>query len=312
MHRKVQREFVVVQVSESAAACLGGLIASMHLDLRWIFAVLACAANGSAQTGKPPDLLPIIRETVAYQLDFLQHHSSPLLYQAHRVDAKEDTTRIIVETREGAIGRLVARGGRALAPAENAAEQERLRTLSSADMAKKKKGEQSGEKFGTELISAMPSAMLYSLAPGQPQLSQVGHPQLVLDYRPNPDFHPASTAQELLTGLQGRLWIDSSDHHLLRIEIHVIHNLNLAWGLLARVYSGGTLEYDQRDIGGGHYAYTSIVMDLTLRELMLRTVPYRSQLTATRHQVLAAIPSRQEAVRTLLAYPVSSLTSGQR
>ena len=274
--------------------------------------LLSASWTAGAQAPRPLDPAKLVEEVARYQIAYLQHRDASLQYEAHRIDSKEDVTRAIVESSDGPIGRTIARNGRPLTPQEDTAERARLQALSAASLEKKQKGEQSGEKFGTELITAMPSAMIYTLTPGQPQLPGLLRHQIVLDFSPNPAFHPVTTAQNILTGLQGRLWVDAADHHLIRMELHVIHNLNLAWGLLARVYSGGTLEYDQRDVGGGHYAYTRITMDLTLRELMVRTVPYRSLIEAYHHHVMPAMPSQADAVRILLSYPVAAAAPAGR
>ena len=74
-------------------------------------------------------------------------------------------------------------------------------------------------------------------------------------------------------------------------------------GMLVRVYEGGTMSYEQRPVGGGHYAYTHLTIDVKLRELMLRNVPYRATYTVTDAKYLAHVPSVPEAIQTLLAIP---------
>ena len=209
--------------------------------------------------------------------------------------------RDVVEASDGNITRLVQHNGQALTPAENEGDLERLRQyVESGDLRKKEKDEKRNQAIGFELIHAMPRAMLYTLTPGQPQLPEHDRSQIVLDYVPNPQFRPTTTAEGLLSGISGRLWIDAADHHLVRLEINIMRNLDLAFGLLARVYPGGTVEYDQRRIGEGVYAYSHIRLHLRLRELMVKTVPYDADLTATDIEVLSPVPTAAQAVEVLL------------
>ena len=245
----------------------------------------------------------LVDEVVKYQLEDYHHPSWSLRYRLHRVTDRDDTIRELVESVDGNVSRTLQRHGQRLTPEEAGEEEQRLRSLTAADMEKRHHGGDSLEKFAIELITVMPKAMTYTLTPGQPQLSQFSGPQVVLDYAPNPEFHPASTSQSLLEGLAGRLWIDAETHHLLRIEINIVKNLNLAFGILAHVYEGGTMVYEQHPVVGGHYAYSHLAIDVRLRELMVKTVPYHSVLDTTDVTLLPTPPSLKQAVDMLLSAP---------
>ena len=242
-----------------------------------------------------------VEDAVRYQLEDMHHPAWSLRYRLHRVDSKEDTVRDLIESKDGNVARTLQRHGRPLTPEEDAAERERLRSLTSEGLAKHRHSSESADRYGADMVSALPRAMVYTQTAGQPQLPQFDVPQVVLDFSPRPGFQPATSAQSLLTGLAGRVWIDADSHHLLRIEVTVIRNLNLAMGLLARVYPNGTLVYEQHAVEPGRYAYTHIEINVTLRELMFKTVPYHSTLDATAITLLPAVPSLPDAVNMLLS-----------
>lgn len=278
-----------------AVACAVGLLLAGSLP-----APLQ-AAQAAPALPDPARLTELVREIANQQADYLERKGSHFRYHLHRVDPREDTLRDVIESTGGNVTRLLQHNGQALTPAENDGDRERLaQYLESGDLRKKEREEARAHVFGLELMRAMPAAMLYTLTPGQPQLPQHDRAQIVMDFSPNPQFHPATTAEGLLSGISGRLWIDAADHHLLRMELTVLHNLDLAFGLLARVYAGGTVEYDQQRIGEGAYAFAHIRMHLRLRELMLRTVPYNSDLVATDIELLSPPPTPEKAVQVLL------------
>ena len=245
----------------------------------------------------------LVDEAVKSQIEDFHHPAWALRYRVHRVTDRDDTTRDLVESADGNVSRTLERHGQRLTPEQAGEEAQRLRSLTPSEMEKRHHGGDSTDKFAIELISSMPKAMTYTLAPGQPQLAQFSVPQVVLDYAPNPEFHPSSTAQSLLEGLAGKLWIDAETHHLLRIEINIVKNLNLAFGILAHVYQGGTMVYEQHPVGGGHYAYSHIAIDVRLRELMVKTVPYHSIMDATDVTLLPSPPPLKQAVDMLLSTP---------
>ncbi len=278
--------------------------------LRLLPLVLSLAAVSLAAQTLPPDparLPQLLHEVADTQAIYLQRSGTHFRYHLHRVDPKEDTLRDVVETPDGNLTRLLQHNGQPLTLAEDTGDRKRLADyIGSGDLRRKAKDEHRNQEYGLELIRAMPESMLYTLTPGQPQLPNLDRPQWVLDYAPNPQFHPKTLAESLSTGIAGRLWIDAADHHLVRLEIHITRNLDIALGLLARVYTGGTIEYDQRRIAEGVYAYSHIRMHLRLRELMVRTVPYDSDLVASDIQLLQPPPTPQQAVDALLQDQVST------
>lgn len=251
----------------------------------------------------PVSALPaLVDEAVKYQLQDM-HHSGALRYKVRRIDSKEDTLRDLIETSDGNVARTLQRNGDPLTAEDDLLEQRRLRGLTTEELARRRKREEASEHYGVEMVTAMPRAMVYAFTPNQPQLPQPTAPQIVLDYEPDLAFKPSTTAQTLLTGLAGRIWLDKGTHHLLRMEVHITKNLNLAFGLLARVYPGGTMVYEQVPLGNGFDAYRHIDINVTLRELMVKTTPYHSTLDVTDFHLLPTVPSLHDAVEALLAGP---------
>jgi hypothetical protein len=296
---------------KSLPGILGAVEYSRHKTGVTLLAVLLTAftqpVHGRAQhaAAVTQDEIPaLIAEAVKYQLDDFHHASWGLRYRVHRIDNKEDSTRELIESAQGNVARTLMREGKPLSSEQDTAERARLESIDDTVMAKHRHGAESTDKFGTELISALPKAMLYTLTPGQPQLPLAASSQIVLEMNPNPAYHPSTTAQSLLSGIAGRVWIDSETHHLVRIELRVIKNLNLMFGLLAHVYEGGTLAYEQHPVADGHYAYSRIDIDVRLRELMVKVVPYKSTLTTSDVVLLPAVPHYKDAIKQLLAVPL--------
>jgi hypothetical protein len=150
----------------------------------------------------------------------------------------------------------------------------------------------------------MPQAMIFSYTPGQPQPQGETRRQIVIDYRPDPAFHPPTMMAELLTGLSGRLWIDAQTERLTRIEGLVLRPVNLGWGVVARVYPGGTLEFEQQNIADSSWVSSKVDEHLKIRAMMLKTEEQNTQMHAYNFRVLPARMSLQDAVGALLSMQV--------
>lgn len=225
-------------------------------------------------------------------------------YLLRIVNRRGDTTREIIESAQGNVARLVQRDGKPITAAQDAAERERLNSIltSPGDFLKHQQREGgAGKTYALQVIKLMPSATLYSYTPGQPQPPGATSPQVVIDYRPDPAFHPPTMVSELLTGLAGRVWIDARTGTMTRMEGNVIRPVNFGWGFVARVYPGGHLEFEQSQIDGKRWAFSHLDSNVTVREVMVHTVNDKTKMWAGNFQLLPAPMPFQDAVRALLA-----------
>ena len=95
------------------------------------------------------------------------------------------------------------------------------------------------------LLQQMVSAFRFKLA-GEEERNGVAC--YVLDALPNPDYQPPSEKTKVLTGMQGRLWIDKAHYHWVRVQAQVI--TPVPFGLfIAKVKPGTKFELDQAPVG---------------------------------------------------------------
>ncbi len=224
-------------------------------------------------------------------------------YLMRKVDRKGDTTREIIESVQGNVARLIQRDGKPITATEDAAERSRLNDIltSPNDFLKHEQRDGAGRTYAIQLIKLLPQAGLYTYTPGQPQPPGTTSPQVVIDFRPNPAFHPPTMVAELLTGLKGRAWIDARTGTMTRIEGEVVRPVNFGWGVVARVYPGGRMEFEQTLVDDKRWAYSRLDMNVTVREIMLHTVNEKTKMSAWNFQLLPSPLPYQDAVHALLA-----------
>lgn len=233
----------------------------------------------------------------------------PIRYRTRKVDAHGDTTRVVIESRDGAVARLIARNGVPLTRDEDTAERDRLgHVLEDPDaFIRHHRRERAGREYATELVRALPGAMIWTYVQGQPQLTKFNTQQVVLDFTPDPHYKPPTLVTEGLTGLAGRVWIDTKTHCVLRIEGRILHPLDFGWGgMLARVGEGGTVELEQTQAAEHRWFYSHLAEHVTLREMLVHTVSENSESNAWDATPLPTTISLQDAVHELLAMPVAT------
>jgi len=237
-----------------------------------------------------------------------QEGSFSVRYRERKVDARGDTTRMVIQSKQGAVARLIERNGKPISAAEDTAERARLQDVIDHpdDFYKHHRRDSQQRHDASQIVQMMPTAMLYSYAPGQPQRPDAKSTEVVLDFQPNPEFHPPSMMAEVLTGVQGRIWIDPATQHVVRAEGRVLRPINFGLGMVAKLYPGGTLALEQTPVGGGRWVYSDLEEHLTVRALMVKTIPQNLHIGSSEIELLPGLLSYQDAIRTLLAMPFPS------
>ena len=230
----------------------------------------------------------------------------PMRYRQRKIDAKGDTTREIIETRDGTVARLVERNGAPITATDDALERDRINAEINDPEAffKHHRRDRATREDAKQLIQLLPDAMIYSYAAGQPQRPGITEPQVVLDFHPNPAFHPPIMAADILTGIEGRVWIDARSHCMIHVEAHVLRAVNFGFGVVARLYPGGSVAFDQVRAFGDRWAYSHLEEHLTARVLMVKTLPENNTITSSDFRPMPTLMPYQDAIHILLSMPV--------
>lgn len=297
--RSLARDALVGSLALLAAACGQAAIVSPHSP---VF---------QAATARPDLSLPPVEwaaVAAANEVHIVNFDpANPLRYRVRRVDAKGQILREIIESRQGPVARLLERNGQPLLATENSDERSRLQGMLDSPDSFLRRGhrDDSSKSYATELLQSMTKAMLWTYTPGQPQLPGAQGAAVVLDFKPNPAFHPSGLITEALTGVAGRVWVDGESHCVTRIEGRILHTMDFGWGgVLARVKEGGTVELDQRRASDHRWLFTHLVERLSIREVLFHNVEENVEMIATDVEVLPGPLSYREAIEKLLAIPV--------
>lgn len=291
-----------------AACLLGTLLFSLSLPSLPVRAQTAAAAPNPSV---PASLLAApprswVVESVGKELEVLHNKTSHLRYRMRIVDAKGNKVRDVIESRDGTVARLVLLDGKPLTEQQDKDERQRLTDmLNNPDaFAHHIKNSESGKKIADQLIRLMPDAMIYTYVPGQPQTGKnPGLTEIVIDYEPNPKFHPPTTTAEALTGLRGRAWIDAKSKQIVRMEGEIFRGVNFGWGMLAHIYPGGHLIIEQAETSNGRWIFTHFVERISVRALMVKTLNIKSDIDGWNFQPIAPM-SYQDAIHVLLNTPL--------
>ena len=90
----------------------------------------------------------------------------------------------------------------------------------------------------------------------------------VFQVDPNPEFHPHSLVQDVLTRVTAKIWVDHATDQLARGEAHVIRDMSFGGGILGKLYRGGVFSLDQAEVAPGIWLAARYQYDFTARKFL--------------------------------------------
>jgi len=222
----------------------------------------------------------LVRETVENEIRS-NNGGTRLMFRDHQETASGSRTKLVVETREGTAGMLVAIDGKPLNAQQRQAELQRLAGLvnNPQELKRKQKTEREDEERTTRMVKALPDAFQYEFdgtEAGKPGLGKSGSELVRLKFRPNPKYDPPTRTEQVLTGMQGYLLIDADRHRIAEIDGTLFKEVGFGWGILGHLDKGGHFLVVQGDVGNGDWEITRMDLDFTGRVLLFKRINIKS------------------------------------
>jgi hypothetical protein len=270
------------------------VIVSMMERGRWTGSrgVASCAAvalvasvfvgTAGAQVTASVSVNPValVRRAVQLRLEEEKSHR-PVRYVLRKTDGNHETTKEIIETKDGDVARLIAINGQPLTAEQEQAEMNRLDTLSrSPEMqVRRHRSEQKDAARIDQLVGMLPDSEVYKLE----GMVSCGASQCYrLSFTPNPNFETPNIEAEVLRGFAGEVWIEETQQRLVRLDAHLVREVSVGFGILGRLNEGGTMALQQEfEADAQEWQPTVLKMNLSGKALMVKTVNIRINELAT-------------------------------
>jgi hypothetical protein len=261
-----------------------------HTDaIRWTrsaVAVSLLALAYLAQAGQTPSLPPaeLVRATVQNEVKASQTPSAKHMFVSVKETPRGSQTKLYCETRDAMAGMAIAYDRKPLTAQQRQAEDARLDQIANdpAELAKKRQREKEDADRVGRIVRAMPDAFLFEYDGTEPGKSGVGKPgdELVrLKFRPNPSYEPPSRVEQVLTGMEGTLLIDTNRRRIARIDGTLFKDVGFGWGILGHLDKGGHFLVEQSDVGDGAWDMARMSLALTGKILIFKRLDFRSTET---------------------------------
>ena len=197
-------------------------------------------------------------------------------YHAHREDEKSNIDKDVIETRDGEPTRTLLVWGRPLTADERQKDEERMQKLVSdpSERAKRAKREKEDSDKGHEMFKAIPDAFIF-------KYDGIENGIVRLAFFPNPNYDPPTRELRVFRALSGKMWIDPVQKHVVRIDGQLFQDVTFGWGILARLYKGGTFEVNMHEVGPGHWDMTSLDVNMSGHAILFKNIAVKQHQTQT-------------------------------
>jgi len=206
----------------------------------------------------------LVKRVLQTEIDAARDLSHPMQYRLRKISPRLSTTKLIIETKDGNVARLIATNDTPLSPEGQQAEGARLQSLLDDPglQRHREEREQGDTERVRKVIRALPDAFLYQFV-GFVDTPQ--GPSYRLTFQPNPNFDPQALEAQVLKGMAGELWIDIAQQRVTHLEGKRIRAVDYGWGLVGKLDQGGTLLLEQADVGNHQWRTVHMVLAMNAR-----------------------------------------------
>jgi hypothetical protein len=226
-------------------------------------------------------------------------NGQPFRYKLHKVDERNDTTKLIVETlHDGDVARLIAINGQPLTPDQEQAELKRLDNLLQHPEIQehRRKREKEDSDRANKMIRLLPDAFVYKF---EGMVDSPSGPAYRLTFKPNPGFEPPDREAQVYHGMEGELWIDKGQERMVKLDAHLFADVDFGWGILGKLYKGGSILVEQTDVGNHHWEATHMRLNLIGKALMFKSLRFTTVEDSTDFQPVPMEWTYKDAVHVL-------------
>ena len=239
----------------------------------------------------------LVNRALANELKAAQDPSHPMQYLLRKSSPRLTSTKLIIETKDGAVARLLTVNDNELSPTDRQKDEARLNALLAdpSRQHKRRQTEQDDTGRALKVLRALPRAFLYEYA-GSETSGSITLARFA--FTPNPKFSSSDLELLVLTAMSGTLTIDATHERVLRLEGRLQQDVDIGWGILGRLNKGGWLAIDQADVGGGVWRIARFQMEMNGR-VFFKTKSFNTVEEETRFAPVPADLTYQQAIQIL-------------
>jgi hypothetical protein len=225
----------------------------------------AIAQSASASPGISPN--DLVRAVIANELRPTDADQSRWMYEVSKEEDGHRQTKEVVQTRQGALERLVAIDGNTLSLRKQEEERSRISNLVSHPQ-EQQKLEQVRKKDAAQceaFFRMLPDAFIFTYGGREGELIR-------LTFKPNPAFQPPSREARVFHAMEGEMLVQGREQRLSAIRGRLVEDVKFGGGWLGHLERGGQFSVERKDIAPGHWELIEMQVSMKGKVLFMKTI----------------------------------------
>lgn len=244
----------------------GPLLQLAFLRRAVVAAALCLPSLLFAQQGSDANAVAIVRGAVEAQLQADRNDKSNWIYRDHDVQSR-DTVYTCVGSPQGELKRMIELNGHPLSPAEAQEETQRIAEYvrDPSAQTRAKRNMMHDDAQATELLKMLPGAFLWTIVSDNAS-------ETTLSFRPNPNFDGPDMQSRVMSTMAGTMVVMKNGHHIRTFRGSLTEDFRIGFGLLGKLYKGGTFDIERREVGSGYWEITETHVHIGGHVLFFKTI----------------------------------------
>ena len=142
------------------------------------------------------------------------------------------------------------------------------------------------------LIGAMPDAFVYTY-----DGTEDGN--LRISFEPNPAYNPPTYETRVYHALSGKIWIQTQQKRLVKIDAHILNEIDFGYGLLGRIEKGGHFQITRGQVAENRWKTTMLNVHISGRVVFFKSINRDQDVTRSAFRPMPSNTSVQDAVTLL-------------
>jgi hypothetical protein len=257
----------------------------IHSPAAVITAIVLLASTTLAQS--PPgsqdmSANELVRRVVDNELKFQDEDHAQWADRQEKEEAGKKQIKRIIETKDGALSRLLSINDHLLTAKQLQKENQRIHALVSnpAEQRKLQRARNTETEPGRRLFKMLPDAFVFNYAGREGDL-------IKLSFRPNQNFQPPSLEARVFHDMEGEVWVDVKQERLAAMNGRLMEDVKFGGGLLGHLNKGGHFEVRQAEVAAGHWEMAAMAVDMKGKALLFKTINVQQTETRSDFQPVA-------------------------
>lgn len=215
----------------------------------------------------------------------------------HDVDRKPNNSVVqwVAQTHKAEVNRVLSKNGQKIPLQQQRNSVEAFVHDSSAQAKQRQVGARDDQQ-ATNMLRLLPVAFVWTLASKSAETT-------TYHFKPDSNFHPPTHEARVFSAMEGDMTVDNQQHRIQEIKGRLVHDVNFGWGILGKLYRGGTFRVVRTQVGHGIWDITETHVHISGHALIFKTISEQEDDEKTQWQRQPDNMTLEQAAEAVMKQP---------